>query len=335
MFLMLVKGLSALLPAAAHLAGLMAMDGYKLVRMRSVLWALFWGFAAAAASTVINDALISSLEMSSGKYSALVAPIIEESLKVIWVATLISSRRLGFPVDAAILGFASGVGFAIAENLLFLSLRPETGLLVWLVRGFATAVMHGSTVAVFGIIAQTLCEQKTTIRPWHLVPGLLVAILIHSVFNQFLISPVAWAFGLLVGLPSLMYLVFRASDRSLQHWLGRGMDVDALLLHAINEGRFTQTPVGSYLLAIRDRFPPETVADMFCLLKLSMELSLEAKGLLLMRGQGFEQKPSPEVPEKLREVEFLRRSIGPTGRMALAPLLPRGRKDLWQREFLS
>lgn len=335
MVLMLAKSLSALLPAAAHLAGLLAMDGYKLVRMRSVLLALAWGVLAAGIGTFLNDAFLLHLEMTKSTYSAWLAPVIEESLKAGWLAYLIFSRRVGFPVDAAILGFASGVGFAISENLLFLALRGDISLVVWIVRGFGTAVMHGSTVAIFGILAQTWCEQKTALRPWHFLPGLLAAMILHSFFNRFIISPAASAFGLLVGVPTLMYLIFRASNRSLEMWLGKGLDVDAQLLEAINQGRFTETPVGNYLLSIRDRFAPETVADMFCLLRLSLELSLEAKGLLLMRQQGFEVGPSAEIPEKLMEVQFLRKSIGPTGRLALGPLLPKGRKDLWQREFLG
>lgn len=335
MALMLAKGLSALLPVVAHLLVLLAMDGYKLVRMRTVLLSVGFGVAAALASQVVNDAILQSTSLEYSFYSTNLAPLVEESFKAVWLIYLIATRRVGFLVDCAILGFAVGVGFALTENLVVLSLRHEAGLIVWVIRGFGTAVMHGTTVALLAVAAQSICERKSRIRPWFFLPGFLLAVGVHSAFNRFFISPAMSAAGLLLGLPVLMYLVFRLGDRSLQQWLGAGFDTDGQLLQAINRGQVTRTPVGTYLLSLQQRFPPEIVADMFCLLKITVELSIEAKGLLMMRKQGFAISPSDEVQEKLAEVTFLEKSIGPTGRLAVGPLLPRGRKDFWQRQFLE
>ena len=335
MTLLLAKGLSALLPVLAHLLVLLAMDGYKLVRLRLVLLAVGFGLVAALASQVTNDAILGNTSLELSFYSPFVAPFVEEGFKAAGLIFLIATRRVGFLVDAAILGFAVGVGFALTENLCFLTLRSDAHLLVWVIRGFGTAVMHGSTVAVLGVLAQGVCERNTHIKPWYFLPGLGVAIVVHSLFNQFFISPAMSAAYLLIGLPLLMYLVFRAGDRSLQKWLGAGFDTDSELLEAINQGQVTKTPVGAYLLTLQERFPPGIVADMFCLLKVTVELSIEAKGLLMMRKQGFDIGPSQEVQEKLTEVDFLQKSIGPTGRLAIGPLLPKGRKDFWQRQLLE
>jgi len=293
----------------AHLLVLLAMDSYKLVRMAKVLLAVACGIAAAFLSQRVNDVLLARSGLELSFYFPFVAPFIEEAFKAVFLVYFIATRRVGFLVDGAILGFAVGVGFALTENLLFLSLHPDAGLLVWIVRGFGTAVMHGSTQA-------------------------LLALGVHSAFNQFFISPAVSAAALMLGLPVLMFAVFRMSDRNLQKWLGSGFDTDSELLEAVNRGRVTKTPVGSYLLNLQDRFPPEVVAGMFCLLKLSVELSIEAKGMLMMRKQGFEVAASPDLEERLTEVAFLERNIGPTGRLAVGPLLPRGRKDFWQRQLL-
>ena len=335
MTLLLAKGLSALLPVVVHLLVLLAMDGYKLVRMRTVMISVGMGLAAALGSQVVNNAILRHSALDLPLYSAYVAPFVEEGLKSVWVIYLIATRRVGFLVDAAILGFAVGVGFALTENTLFLTLRPQAGLLVWAIRGLGTAVMQGSTMALLAVLAQGVCERASRVRPWHFLPGLGLAVAVHSLFNQFFISPALSAAGLLAGLPALMYFVFRMSDRGLQKWLGAGFDTDAQLLGAINRGQVTQTPLGSYLLSLQERFPPTIVADMFCLLRITVELSIEAKGLLLMRKQGFTVEPSPEIEEKLKEFAFLEKSIGPTGRLAVGPLLPRGRKDFWQRQLLG
>ena len=44
------------------------------------------------------------------------------SLKALIVVVLIRTHRIGFLVDAAILGFAVGTGFALVENLYYLRL---------------------------------------------------------------------------------------------------------------------------------------------------------------------------------------------------------------------
>ena len=56
---------------------------------------------------------------------------------------------------------------------------------------------------------------------------------------------------------------------------------------------------------------------------------------MMMRKLGIKVPPSPELGEKLAELAHLEQSIGATGRLAIRPLLPRGRRDFWQRQLLS
>ena len=81
------------------------------------------------------------------------APVSEEFFKILFVVYLIQSKKVGFAVDSAILGFAVGAGFAIIENIYYLSVLTDTGLLTWFVRGFGTAVMHGGTTAIAAVVA--------------------------------------------------------------------------------------------------------------------------------------------------------------------------------------
>jgi protease PrsW len=77
------------------------------------------------------------------------------------------------------------------------------------------------------------------------------------------------------------------------------------------------------------------VADLLCYLRLYTELSLRAKGILMMRENGFEAEVDAETRERFAEMEFLERSIGRTGLVALHPLLRMGRKELWQLYMLK
>ena len=86
---------------------------------------------------------------------------------------------------------------------------------------------------------------------------------------------------------------------------------------------------------MRDRFPGKLVADMLCLLRLEAELSIAAKGQLLARQAGLKVLGGSEIAEKLVELEFLERSIGVTGKLALKPLLRVKNPDIWQKHFLQ
>src|SRR4030042_818092 len=81
----------------------------------------------------------------------LVALVLLDSYKLVC-----ARRRVGFLVDAAIAGFAVGAGFAAAENLQYFVTLGPSSLLLWVVRGFGTALMHGSAPAVLAILAKLL-----------------------------------------------------------------------------------------------------------------------------------------------------------------------------------
>ena len=48
-------------------------------------------------------------------------------------------------IDAAIYGFAVGAGFAFIENIYYLHSLEHHKIVVWIIRGLGTAVMHGGT----------------------------------------------------------------------------------------------------------------------------------------------------------------------------------------------
>jgi hypothetical protein len=74
---------------------------------------------------------------------------------------------------------------------------------------------------------------------------------------------------------------------------------------------------------------------MLCLLHIHLELSIRAKGLLLMRETGHEPPLDPEIAEKFAELRYLEKSIGKTGRLTILPILRWSSRDLWQLYMLG
>lgn len=322
--------LVGLLPVLVFLVALIYLDSYKLVRPRWVGGVLIAGAFLAAVCWVANAKLQTSLALSTVATSRYSAPVVEEVAKALVILALVRMNRIGFLVDAAIYGFAVGTGFAVVENLYYWNSLANPSLSLWIVRGFGTAVMHGGTTAIFGIAGKTLSERRR-------IPGALgwgialaVSIAIHSGFNHFFLSPVLSTAFILIVLPPLIFLVFQRSEKALEDWLNVGFDADTEVLELILSGTLSGSHVGIYLQSLKERFRGEVVVDMLCLLRLHLELSLRAKGLLMMREAGFAVALDAADRAKLEELSFLERSIGATGKLAMAPFLRTSSRDLWQ-----
>ena len=91
-------------------------------------------------------------------------------------------------------------------------------------RGFGTAVMHGGVAAIGAFLSVYLFESRQWRGARQFVPGLLVAMMLHSVFNQDVLSPAGSTAVTIAGLPVIFMAVFYFSERSLHRWLGGKLD---------------------------------------------------------------------------------------------------------------
>lgn len=330
-----IHALLGLLPVCCFLGALVYLDSYKLVPMRWILGTIGAGCIAGVLSYPLNVGARELLDIEFLTLTRYVAPFIEEALKALIIVALVRSNRVGFLVDAAIFGFAVGAGFAIFENLYYLQAAPNMLLGTWIVRGFGTAIMHGGATAIFAIVTHTLMGQHPTKGRALLLPGFLVASIVHSIFNHFFFAPIVNTLIILASLPLLLTIVFQQSERSVTEWLGMGFDADTELLELINSGEFSTSKVGMYLHSLKQKFEGPVVVDLLCYLRLHTELSIRSKGLLMMREQGFMDKAGEETREKLEELKFLESSIGTTGLLAIKPFMRMSQKDLWQFYMLS
>lgn len=327
--------LISLLPVVAFLIALIVLDSYKLVRLRWVLYLILYGSVAAFVCLWVNTWIVHAFHIETRIYARYFAPIVEETFKASFLIYLIARRRIGFMVDASIVGFAIGAGFAIVENVYYFKFVSDPNLLLWIVRGFGTAVMHGGVTAIVGILSKYFCDRYGARRLGVFVLPMIFAIVVHSAFNHFFLPPLLSTIVLLVVLPLIVIVVFQASERGTRHWLGVRFDTDAELLEMINTGTVSRSRIGEYLDSLKSRFAGEVVADMVCLIRLHLELSIHAKGLLLMREAGFKAPEDQGVEERFEELKYLERSIGRTGLLAISPIFNMSDRDLWQLHMLG
>lgn len=321
----------AFLPVIAFLLLLRLSDGYRLVPGRRILRSVALGIFAAAIAYVFNRWVIGELGISRTQYSRYGAPLLEEAIKFAPVFIMIATSRVGFLVDAAIQGFAVGTGFALLENLNYWLTLEQSDVWLWVLRGFGTAILHPSATAIAALLCKALSDRHGKVFLLSL-PGLLLAAIIHSGYNH---SPVLGALGVLAGAPLILLGVFQYSERVTRSWLGSGFDSEAELLELVMSEDLPESRVGHYLHSLRGAMTGPVLADILCLLHVQLELSIRAKGILLMREAGIDVPLDAEVRAKLEELRFLEKSVGPAGRLALHPILRMSSRDLWQIYMLD
>ena len=332
---LVIDTLIGLLPVLGFLAALLLLDSYKLVKMRVVLLVTACGVLVAFACYFVNGFLIGHFGLNLVAYGRNVAPLVEEFGKALVVVWLLRTHRVGFLVDAAILGFAVGAGFAVVENLQYQRIVPDAGIATWIVRGFGTAIMHGGVTAIFAMMGLSLTERAEDAGALALMPAFAIAVALHSAFNHLVGMPLVATLAVIVVVPGLMVFVFERSERAVGDWLGRGFDADTAMIESINSGHFADSPTGRYLATLKERFQGPVVADLLCYVRLHTELALRAKGVLMMRENGFEMPVDDATRDKFTEMDYLEKSIGKTGLLALKPMLHMSQQDLWQLHMLG
>lgn len=324
-----------LLPVLLYLIFLLYLDSYKLVALREVLLVIVAGAMCCLVAFFLNTELRGLLDLSFSSFSRYVAPLTEDTLKALVLVYLFRTHRIGFLIDGAIFGFAVGAGFAVAENLFYLAMDQELNFAVWIVRGFGTAIMHGAVSAIFAMVTQALTERNIKSNPLLYLPGLFLAVVLHSIYNHFPFHPITMTLAVMIIVPPMVHVTFRLSAARVQRWLELDFDADALLIEQINSAEFSRSRIGRFLGDLRQAFDGPVVVDMLCYLRLYTELAMRAKGLLMMREAGFEIPVGKRTKAKFRELEYLERSIGKTGILAMRPFLHMERKDLWQLSVLG
>ncbi len=329
----MIRILISLLPVFVFLSALIYSDSFKLIKTSLVIQTIIAGIGAAIISYFINSYLLENLSIEHFSYTMYISPLIEESLKASFIIYLLARQKVGFMVDAAIYGFAVGTGFAFIENIYYLTAIDQSNLMIWFIRGFGTAVMHGGTTAIFAIITKNMMDRKSEFRLnqiipgflivifYHLLPGLIFAIGIHSFFNHFMLAPLILTILQLIILPIIIVYVFYRSETIMKNWLESGMDSDVDLLEQIDEGRLSESHIGQYLTSLQNNFSAEVIVDMIAYIRNHIELSIQAKGVLLLKQAGVPVTIDEETRDKFKELKFLEKSIGQTGKLAISPIL--------------
>lgn len=117
---------------------------------------------------------------------------IEEILKYLVILLIVlPTHEINEPIDYAIYMIIAGLGFAALENTLYL-LKPlllkDTGavFLTGNLRFLGSTLLHATASGIIGMTIGLSFYQSKTLRVLSTIVGIFLAILLHSVFNFFI-----------------------------------------------------------------------------------------------------------------------------------------------------
>jgi len=330
-----LKAFIALSPVIVLVIVLFRLDSHRLLGTHFMVRIFLAGCLSAFVCSWINAFALEYIDIDYRLYTRMVAPLVEEAVKASILVYLFRTNRIGFLIDAGILGFTVGAGFSFVENIYYLHFASDAHYGVWMVRGFGTAIMHGGATALFAIVSETMTQRHLKMNPLLYIPGLIVAFLLHAIFNHFPVSPVLSTVVTLLILPTILFLLFERNSTTIHNFLELDFATHKRLLRQIEHGEFTGCEAGRFLKDMQEKLSAPVAAEMLEYFRLHTELVLSAESILLGREQGIDVEVGTRIRDRLMRMHALESHIGRAGLRALRPHLQFTAKDMWEIHLLE
>jgi len=176
---------------------------------RRILAFLIWGLSAAVISYYVIHALSLTLAAGTVLTDVSIAPVVEEFVKALPLFVLLLAFGQRYSRELLVLAMASGFGFAILENYIYIStfMLGGAGTIAYaVVRGITTSVMHGCMTAIIGYgIFLTYGFSRRSL-PSILFGLYTVAVTIHALYNL-LVGHTGSGRIFAIGLPLLLFVL--------------------------------------------------------------------------------------------------------------------------------
>ena len=313
------------------------LNFFETHRVRLILLALAWGAFALQLSYLVSHPM--GLVLGKTFVATHTAPVVEEIFKSLVLLYLVRRADTASFVDGAVYGFASGIGFAIAENMLYLSrVDAVTGLDLSVIRAFISSMGHGSSTAMVGmaIAGFPLGRINHPLVRW--VIGLAVAIAFHTTFNNvafnhfvfghtnlLILASIVFTQLLLVGAAIMWGL--RLERRRLHKSLGMKAGVskgEAMLVQRIED-------LDDVLAPFEERFGEVKREQVANALLLGAQLAMKQDLIRKTRDPELRAELAPQITELKRELKQARNDVGIYIMSYVRSIMPKTTWSMWAR----
>jgi RsiW-degrading membrane proteinase PrsW (M82 family) len=325
---------------------LYSFDLYGNRNIRLVLIAFLWGGiiglgVAYLINTGITVPLLREFRLSYILLYVAFAPLVEEIVKLTPLVPYVQRAKVTYFVDGAIYGFASGIGFSITENILYISQYPNIALPLAVARAFSTSLMHGATTGLVGAGYGLFRLRRFRHRGLLMGFGWISAVAFHSLFNSLVISVgreplISTAGAMAIGIASfaltlsyvavgleherrwleesldeemvaLLYENLTPEERS---WLTETLDVQAGVSIAEIKASQAYERLDMLLEPVYEQFP-EQARQMDRIVRRQAQIGIKRRLFREIDDAAFQSQLQQEITALEQETRRLRKEVGP------------------------
>ena len=312
------------------------LDLYKVGAFRYVLMCFVSGGIAFALASVINRGIYTRGYASRDELIWFAAPVVEEILKALVLIYLVRRPNFTYFVDGAIYGFAAGIGFAIFENYQYILGTPGAGLGTAVGRVLSTNLIHASCSALVGVALGIARFKRSGGHILILAAGLLLAMSLHSAFNNFvtrLDSGLLLVYAALLGFGGAAFIAFAikrglAEEKTwIEETLGAADRVttgEAAVVHRLAN-------VDEILQPLAARFGEEKADQIEQFLVQQARLGILRKTLEKLNDDKMRKAVEKQMGDLRLEMDKSRRAVGSYCMLYLRNIFPPDSSPLWGR----
>ncbi len=331
---MVIPTLLAVLVPLLFLYLIASMDLRARKRRNLLILTFFWGIAAFLMAYLLFTFLVNNRVFTLKQIVTFIAPVVEELLKAACLIVLVRGLYIRSAVDGAAYGFAIGIGFSIAENLIYITTASsDMALETALARVISTNLMHGFATGLVGATLGSNYYRNRHIVQVRTTIALIAAFMIHAVYNQIIlhtegIPMVAIAIGFGLSAFAILLFVITLAMNAERDWIEAQM---------LREG----APAGERMAAANPRLFAELLAkqkiglDEHQRQMLNEYVRLRGEKAVLTRKIGLQAKGEFYKSIHDRDIEITRRlaalnrEMGIYLRMIVRLILPSSEDSSW------
>jgi RsiW-degrading membrane proteinase PrsW (M82 family) len=209
--LIILSALAAIIPMSIYLILIWKFDRYDREPFKLVFTNYLWGALGAIVLALLGSFLLTAFasffindNLQLSRFGAIVvAPIVEETTKGMFLLITITNKKFDNITDGIVYGGAIGLGFGMTENFLYFVSYADSipnWIMLVVVRSLFSAVMHCVSTATLGAFLGFAKFKLSGKKILYGFIGLIIAMIIHSIWNFSLsfetIAPIGFLFML-------------------------------------------------------------------------------------------------------------------------------------------
>jgi RsiW-degrading membrane proteinase PrsW (M82 family) len=176
----------SVIPMLLYLRGIWLLDRYDREPLTLLSANFLWGaFGAVFFAVLFSTALSGIFDSSTWSDAVIVAPVVEEPMKAVFLLWTVRDRRFDNITDGLVYGMTIGLGFGMTENFLYFLGAETTGEWIGmvLIRTLFSAVLHAVATGMTGLFIGWGKFRPAIVRVPAGAVGLGLAIWMHMTWN--------------------------------------------------------------------------------------------------------------------------------------------------------